>query len=73
MLLALEGALDELDRGQGHTLVIHSALEAGFSAGADLRELYGAISGAKGPEQVAALACWLDRIHSVMDRLDTLP
>ena len=73
MLLALEGALDEIDPDQGHSLIIHSGLEAGFSAGADLRELYGAISGAKGPEQVTALSGWLARIHAVMDRLDMLP
>jgi enoyl-CoA hydratase/carnithine racemase len=52
-------------------LIIHSEQEAGFSAGADLRELYeqarkmDASSTAKGVRE------FLERIHAVLNRLDT--
>lgn len=73
MLEGLEKALDQLDPTLGHALILHSSLEAGFCAGADLRELYAAIKDHKGEAQVRELTGWLDRIHAVMDRLDTLP
>jgi enoyl-CoA hydratase/carnithine racemase len=54
-------------------LIIHSEQKAGFSAGADLRELYeqarkmNASSAAKGVRE------FLERIHAVFNRLDTSP
>jgi enoyl-CoA hydratase/carnithine racemase len=54
-------------------LIIHSEQKAGFSAGADLRELYeqarkmNASSAAKGVRE------FLERIHAVLNRLDTSP
>src|ERR1700688_514642 len=54
-------------------LIIHSEQKAGFSAGADLRELYeqakkmDASSAAKGVRE------FLERIHAVLNRLDTSP
>lgn len=54
-------------------LILHSDQKAGFSAGADLRELYeqarklDASSAAKGVRE------FLERIHSVLDRIDTSP
>src|SRR5579872_3141879 len=54
-------------------LILYSELKAGFSAGADLRELYeqarklDASSAAKGVRQ------FLERIHAVLNRLDTSP
>jgi len=52
-------------------LIIHSAQKAGFSAGADLRELY---TEAKKLETVKAangVRAFLERIHAVLNRLDT--
>ncbi len=55
------------------TLILCSEQKAGFSAGADLRELYeqaqkmDASSAAKGVRE------FLERIHAVLNRLDTSP
>jgi enoyl-CoA hydratase/carnithine racemase len=52
-------------------LILHSEQKAGFSAGADLRELY------EGAQQLSATAAakgvrnFLERIHSALNRLDT--
>ncbi len=73
LLEALEDALDRIDPSQGAALIIRSELEAGFSAGANLRELYAAIRDGKDEAHLCRLAAWLDRIHAVMDRLDLLP
>ncbi len=54
-------------------LILYGKQKAGFSAGADLRELYeqahklGASSAAKGVRE------FLERIHAVLNRLDTSP
>jgi len=54
-------------------LILHSKQKAGFSAGADLRELYeqaqklDALSASKGVRE------FLERIHAVLNRLDTSP
>jgi len=40
MLAALEGFLDAFDPSTARALIMRSSLESGFSAGADLRELY---------------------------------
>ncbi len=73
MLEALEGFLDEVDCDHAHTLIIHSAIRGGFCAGADLRELYRGLQGEDPEHHRALLRRFLDRIHSVMDRLDLLP
>src|ERR1051325_6723106 len=60
-------------KSEAHALIIYSAVKAGFSAGADLRELY---HGAKalGFEQAAPqVRDFLNRIHSVMNVLDASP
>src|SRR5258705_676376 len=65
-------ALPELGR-EAHALIIHSTMRAGFSAGADLRELY---EGSRGMEKSAALRGvreFLRRIHGVMNTLDAAP
>lgn len=65
-------ALDELS-GISHALIIHSTVKAGFSAGADLRELYQHIQ-EKGRGQVAKDArIYLGRIHRVMNSIDAAP
>ena len=58
---------------EAHALIFHSTLKAGFSAGADLRELY---EGSRAMEKTAALRAvrdYLERIHAVMNALDAAP
>jgi enoyl-CoA hydratase/carnithine racemase len=59
--------------GGADALIIHSTLKAGFSAGADLRELF---QRSQEMERAAALRGvreFLERIHAVMNALDGLP
>jgi enoyl-CoA hydratase/carnithine racemase len=58
---------------EAQALIIHSTLKAGFSAGADLRELF---QRGRGMEKGAALRGvrdFLERIHAVMNALDSAP
>jgi enoyl-CoA hydratase len=73
MLDRLEAFLDDIDPEQAHALIIHSTSAKGFCAGADLKELYSGIVSRPEAEHVPAVRAFLDRIHSVMDRLDMLP
>lgn len=73
MVSALERFLDQVDTESAHAVVIHSTVRGGFSAGADLRELYNGLKERPESEHEQALREFIDRIHSVMDRLDTLP
>lgn len=73
MLEALEGALDRIDTAKGKALILRSASPKGFCAGADLRELYEGVLARPDGAYEEDLRAFLDRIHSVMDRLDTLP
>lgn len=73
MLDALERFLDQVDTESAHALVIRSTVRGGFSAGADLRELYEGLRKRPESEHEEALRDFIDRIHSVMDRLDMLP
>ena len=58
---------------QAHALIIFSTLKCGFSAGADLRELYYRSQEVEGEERVLRLRDFLDRIHRVMNTVDALP
>lgn len=73
MLAALERFLDQVDTESAHALVIRSTVRGGFSAGADLRELYEGLKARPESEHEAELRGFLDRIHAVMNRLDMLP
>src|SRR3989475_2376217 len=64
--------LPELARGS-HALIIHSRMKAGFSAGADLRELYEGSRGMERDEAVRGVREFLRRIHGVMNTLDAAP
>jgi enoyl-CoA hydratase/carnithine racemase len=65
-------ALDGLTH-EAHALILHSTLKSGFCAGADLRELYQWIQ-QYGQAEVAKHAReYLERIHLVMNTLDTSP
>lgn len=56
-----------------HALIIYSRLKSGFSAGADLRELYSRMQGASVVERVAGVRVFLERIHRVLNILDASP
>jgi enoyl-CoA hydratase/carnithine racemase len=73
MVADLERFLDELEVDATAAVVIHSTERGGFSAGADLRELYDGLVSRPVEDREPELARFLDRIHAVMDRLDTLP
>ncbi len=73
MLAELERFLDAIDTEAAAALVIYSTVKGGFSAGADLRELYQGLLDVPESEQLPRLRDFIDRIHSVMDRLDMLP
>lgn len=73
MLSELERFLDEVEGSGARALVVHSTSPKGFSAGADLRELFASIDGRPYAEYRGDVAKFLDRIHDVMDRLDMLP
>jgi enoyl-CoA hydratase len=71
-LEAFVDALDSLSR-KAHALIIHSTIKAGFSAGADLRELYQRMQ-QKGRAEVAQeVRGYLKRIHRVMNTIDASP
>ena len=73
MLLALEQALDQLDPEKGRALLLYSALPSGFCAGADLRALYARLTATPElDERQRQVGEFIDRIHVVMNRLDTL-
>jgi enoyl-CoA hydratase/carnithine racemase len=53
--------------------IISSARKHGFSAGADLRELYEGASRLEGPERLAGVRQFLERIHAVLNAIDAAP
>ena len=74
-LLALEefvSGLDELEK-KAHALIIHSQLQSGFCAGADLRELYQRSQRMEKTEAVRQVRDFLERIHAVLNRIDASP
>ncbi|MFB3921843.1 MAG: enoyl-CoA hydratase/isomerase family protein [Terriglobia bacterium] len=56
-----------------HSLIIYSRLKSGFSAGADLRELYARMQGVPVAERVAGVRDFLERIHRALNILDASP
>ncbi len=74
--------LEELERfaealgsleSYAHALIIHSAEKPGFCAGADLRELYYRSQETAEPDRNAGVRDFLERIHRVMNRIDSTP
>jgi enoyl-CoA hydratase/carnithine racemase len=65
---ALEAAGDEVD-----ALIVHSTLKSGFSAGADLRELYHRSRELASEERAKQLRDFLERIHRVLNAIDAAP
>ncbi|HEV7966207.1 MAG TPA: enoyl-CoA hydratase/isomerase family protein [Candidatus Acidoferrales bacterium] len=74
--------LDELERfasslpaleSKASALILCSKQKAGFSAGADLRELYEQAQRMDASSAAKGVRKFLERIHAVFDRLDTSP
>jgi enoyl-CoA hydratase/carnithine racemase len=74
--------LDELEKfaaalpgltHEAHALILHSTLKAGFSAGADLRELFQRSLQVEKAVALRGVRDFLERIHAVMNTLDALP
>jgi enoyl-CoA hydratase len=75
MLAELEkfvGAFDVL-APETSVCIISSARKHGFSAGADLRELYEGAARLDGTERVAGVRQFLERIHAVLNAIDAAP
>ncbi|MGE5205982.1 MAG: enoyl-CoA hydratase/isomerase family protein, partial [Chlamydiota bacterium] len=66
------GALKCLE-DQACALIIYSRLPSGFSAGADLRELYEKGKGMPVEERVRQVRLFLQRIHRVLNCIDASP
>jgi enoyl-CoA hydratase/carnithine racemase len=56
-----------------HALIIHSTLKAGFSAGADLRELFQRSQEMDKAAALRGVRSFLERIHAVMNTIDASP
>jgi enoyl-CoA hydratase/carnithine racemase len=74
--------LDDLERfsaalpgleSAASALILYSEQKAGFSAGADLRELYSLAQKMEMSSAVKGVREFLERIHAVLNRLDTSP
>ena len=74
--------LDDLERfiaalpaleSKASALIIYSKQKAGFSAGADLRELYTQARKMETAAAVKGVREFLERIHTALNRLDTSP
>jgi enoyl-CoA hydratase/carnithine racemase len=53
--------------------IVFSARKHGFSAGADLRELYEGAAALSGRERLAGVREFLERIHAVLNAIDAAP
>lgn len=65
-------ALDEM-QGDAHALIVSSARNEGFCAGADLRELYREGQALPAGERSRRVRDFLERIHRVMNAIDAAP
>ena len=75
MLEDLEQFVATLESAEGKAgaLIVYSGQEAGFSAGADLRELYAASLGLTAAERVSGVRTFLERMHRVLNAIDASP
>ena len=74
-LAELEKFVSALNRltDEAHALIVYSTLKSGFSAGADLRELYQRAQAMERAESLKGVRDYLERIHRVMNALDASP
>jgi enoyl-CoA hydratase/carnithine racemase len=73
MLELLERFVEAAQRSTPRAVIVYSALPRGFCAGADLRALHANIAGQPYEQYQPELVRFMDRIHAVMNALDTLP
>lgn len=75
MLGELEKFASHLDAlaKESSALIIHSSQKPGFSAGADLRELYEGAKSVDVKARVAGVREFLERIHAVLNSIDAAP
>ena len=71
-LESFASALNDLEKNS-HALIIHSEQKAGFCAGADLRELYERSQKMEKAEAARGVRNFLERIHGVLNRIDSCP
>ena len=64
--------LDDLEK-DAHTLILYSELKCGFCAGADLRELYERSQTMDKSQAARGVRDFLERMHSVLNRIDAAP
>jgi enoyl-CoA hydratase/carnithine racemase len=67
-----EAALDALAPGTS-ACIIHSERKQGFSAGADLRELYQGAAQLSERERLSGVRAFLQRIHAAFNAIDSAP
>jgi enoyl-CoA hydratase/carnithine racemase len=75
MLRELEdfaASLESLER-EAHALIIYSTIKSGFSAGADLRELFFGAQKLTRADAVKGVRDFLERIHRVLNAIDSSP
>jgi len=72
-LLELEKFVEDIEGTEPAALIIYSKLAGGFSAGADLRELYQRMQGQPAFEQLEGVRNFLERIHRVLNKIDGAP
>lgn len=65
-------ALEDFE-SHARVLIIYSSLKSGFSAGADLRELYERSQGMEKQQALRGVREFLVRIHRVMNAIDSAP
>lgn len=65
---ALQGAEKE-----AAAVIVHSTLTSGFSAGADLRELFEHVQGMAAKDRARGVRDFLERIHGVFNAIDSSP
>jgi len=75
MLAELEQFVAALEAAgeAARVVIVYSARACGFSAGADLRELYAGMQGLSAAERAAGVRAFLERIHTVLNKLDAAP
>lgn len=75
MLEELEqfSAVLESAKENARALIVYSALPGGFSAGADLRELYQRAQPLPPGKRIAGMRDFLQRIHRVLNTIDAAP
>lgn len=76
LVKALEGLMEGIEGGAFgdiRAVVLYSAIERGFSAGADLRALHQALQQHTQEQAMASAREFIERIHRVFNRLDALP